>query len=83
MEQLIITALGTYYLTYALVYSSGWAGTFYSLRKIKWLPFSCFTCTAIWFALLISMYFYNGWDILVYGLASAGIAVLADILSTN
>lgn len=60
MESLAII-LGTYAITLALTQSEGAFGSFYKLRKIKWVDdfglLNCHLCTAFWVSLILSLSF--------------------------
>ena len=75
MIELIFAALATYGISALLVEKDGFMDVFLKLREIKWLPFSCITCTAVWVGVPITL--LSGIGLLGY-FATLGIIVLIE-----
>ena len=75
MIELIFAALAIYGISYLLVEKDGFMDVFLKLREIKWLPFNCITCTAVWIGVPIAL--LSGIGLLGY-FASLGIIVLIE-----
>ena len=75
MIELIFAALATYGISALLVEKNGFMDVFLKLREIKWLPFNCITCTAVWIGIPIAI--FSGIGLLGY-FATLGIIVLIE-----
>lgn len=75
---MILTVLGTYWLTLALTQEDGPFGVFYKLRRLKALGvLQCFTCSSLWVAAVLSLLVASNFlEWVLYTLASAGGAAI-------
>ena len=72
---LILMILAVYGVTTILTETVGPYNILYKLRRVEWLPFACFYCTAFWVSLL-SVFIIRpdlGYDLPIVWLATLGI----------